>query len=139
MITENQPTFGSRRIAAGVGFGFVALGSLAVRWLEENQVHHRWHQDTSWVAVATGCLVAMVVAVVFASIGTRLLNRPIGILMAAASGGLALAASGPVPGILVGALTGCVVTFGYGRLAFWFVCRIAVAVAVGVPVAGLLH
>ncbi len=135
----NQPTLGSRRIAAVVGFGFVALGSLAVRWLEENRVHHRWHLDTSWVAVATGCLIAMVVAVVFASIGTRLLNRPIGVLMAAASGGLAMAASGPVPGILVGALTGCVVTFGYGQMAFWFVCRITVSVAVGVPVAVLLH
>ena len=66
VMIVNQPTLGSRRIAAVVGFGFVALGSLAVRWLEENRVHHRWHLDTSWVAVATGCLIAMVVAVVAA-------------------------------------------------------------------------
>ena len=138
-MTENQPTLGSRKIAAVVGFGFVALASLAVRWLEENQVHHRWHQETSWLAVSAGCLVAMVVAVLFAWIGMRLLNRPIGVLMAAASGGLAMAASGPVPGILVGALTGCVVTLGYGRMAFWFVCRIAGMVVGGVLVAALLH
>ncbi|MBB75571.1 MAG: hypothetical protein CMJ75_13775 [Planctomycetaceae bacterium] len=138
-MTENQPTLGSRKIAAVVGFGFVALASLAVRWLEENHVHHRWHQETSWVAVAAGCLLAMVVAVLFATIGMRLLNRPIGVLMAAASGGLAMAASGPVPGILVGAVTGGVVTLGYGRMAFWWVCRITGMVMAGVLAAVLLH
>ena len=138
-MTENQPGLGSRRIAAGVGFGFVASASLAVRWLEEKQVHHRWHQETSWVAVLAGCLAAMVVGVLFAWVGTRLLNRPIGVLMAAVSGGLAMASSGPVPGILVGALTGWVVTLGYGRLAFWFLCRIVVIVMVGTLAAAMLH
>ena len=119
--------------------GFVVVGSIAVRWLEHSRLHHRWHQEAKWETLVGGCLAAVVVAALFAWIGSRLLNRTIGTLMAAASGGLAMVASGPVPGILLGALTGCVVTRGWGWLALRFLFRTCWVAAGGALSAALIH